>query len=152
MRRGGRGGGVGAAGGGVGLSGPATALGDAAPGALHGVGGAGGGGGAAGAEGSNVAVSGAVEARHGLREDDDGSDDDDESRKPDALLDWLQDELPEVFSTEVLPWLDPIDLAMLARTGSACRAEVTASGLPCAGRGLHSFTSKLNMSNCRTSS
>ena len=50
-----------------------------------------------------------------------------------ALLEWLLDELPEVFEKEVLPWLDPTDIGMLGRTGSEVRTAVKASNLPRAG-------------------
>jgi len=42
-------------------------------------------------------------------------------------------ELPEVFAAEVLPRLDPADLALVARVGRASRAVVVASSLPRAG-------------------
>jgi len=52
------------------------------------------------------------------------------TRTPDALLDWLLEELPEVFHGVLLPKLGTLDLGLLARTGSAVRAAVKGSGLP----------------------
>jgi hypothetical protein len=43
------------------------------------------------------------------------------------------EELPLVFESEVLPRLNPTDLAMLMRAGRGCRRVVLASGLPRAG-------------------
>jgi hypothetical protein len=52
---------------------------------------------------------------------------------PSPLLGALINKLPEVFAAEVLPHLDPADLAFVAQVDSGCRATVVASGLPCAG-------------------
>ena len=52
---------------------------------------------------------------------------------PSPLLGGLLGELREVFATEVLPRLDPTDIALVSRVGSASRAAVVASGLPRAG-------------------
>jgi len=52
---------------------------------------------------------------------------------PSPLLERLLEELPEVLAAEVLPRLDPTDLAMFARVGKSSRAAVVASGLPRAG-------------------
>jgi len=52
---------------------------------------------------------------------------------PSPLFRGLLEELPEVFAAEVLPKLDPADLAFVAQVDSGCRAAVVASGLPCAG-------------------
>ena len=40
------------------------------------------------------------------------------------------EELPEVFEKEVLPRLNPTDLALLARVGRGVRDAVVDSGLP----------------------
>jgi hypothetical protein len=53
--------------------------------------------------------------------------------KTNALLEWLLDELPEIFRQEILPLLDPADRAIVAQVGRGCRAAVLTSGLPCAG-------------------
>ena len=52
---------------------------------------------------------------------------------PSPLLGGLRERLPEVFAAEVLPKLDPADLAFVAQVDSGCRAAVVACGLPCAG-------------------
>ena len=52
---------------------------------------------------------------------------------PSPLLGPLLGELSELLLAEVLPWLDPTDLALFARTGRASRAAVASSGLPRAG-------------------
>jgi len=52
---------------------------------------------------------------------------------PSPLLGGLLEKLPEVLEAEVLSQLDPTDVAMFARVGSASRAAVVASGLPRAG-------------------
>ena len=52
---------------------------------------------------------------------------------PSPLLGPLVGELPEVFRAEVLPLLEPTDLALFGRVGSASRAAVVASDLPRAG-------------------
>jgi len=53
---------------------------------------------------------------------------------PSPLLEGLLGgELPEVFAAEVLPRLDPTDVAMFGRVGKASRVAVVASGLPRAG-------------------
>ena len=49
------------------------------------------------------------------------------------LIGRLVEELRDVFAAEVLPQLDPTDLAMLGRARGARRAAVVASGLPRAG-------------------
>ena len=49
---------------------------------------------------------------------------------PSPLGGRLLGELPEVLAAEVLPQLDPTDLAMFARVGLASRAAVVSSGLP----------------------
>ena len=55
---------------------------------------------------------------------------------PSPLLGALLEELLEVLAAEVLPLLDPADLAVFARVGGASRAVVVASGLPRAGTGV----------------
>jgi len=52
---------------------------------------------------------------------------------PSPLLGGLHGELAEVLAAEVLPRLDPTDLAVFGRVGRASRAAVVASGLPRAG-------------------
>ena len=50
------------------------------------------------------------------------------------LLGPLLDDLSEVFEAEVLKtWLNPTDLALLARVGRGCRDAVRSSGMPIAG-------------------
>jgi hypothetical protein len=49
---------------------------------------------------------------------------------PSPLLRGLHGELAEVLAAEVLPRLNPTDVAMFGRVGSASRAAVVASGLP----------------------
>jgi hypothetical protein len=52
---------------------------------------------------------------------------------PSPLLGGLHGELAEVLAAEVLPRLDPTDLAMFGRVGKASRAAMVSSGLPRAG-------------------
>jgi len=49
---------------------------------------------------------------------------------PSPLLGGLLEKLPEVLAAEVLPRLDPTDIAVFGRVGPASRAAVVASGLP----------------------
>ena len=50
------------------------------------------------------------------------------------LLGPLLDDLSELFEAEVLKqWLNPTDLALLARVGRGCRDAVRSSGMPIAG-------------------
>jgi hypothetical protein len=52
---------------------------------------------------------------------------------PSPLLRPLLEELRDVFAAQVLPRLDPTDLAIFGRVGGASRAAVVASGIPRAG-------------------
>jgi hypothetical protein len=52
---------------------------------------------------------------------------------PSPLLGGLHGEVSEVLAAEVLPRLDPTDLAMFGRVGPASRAAAETSGLPHAG-------------------
>jgi len=89
-----------------------------------------------------VRLSGALAALLGQAEGDELPEDD--------LLGWLRakglitypspllgplEGLPDILAAEVLPRLDPTDLAMFARVGPASRAAAVASGLPRAGAG-----------------
>ena len=53
---------------------------------------------------------------------------------PSPVLGRLLAELPDVLAAEVLPWLDPTDLAVLAQVGRAWLAAVVSSGLARAGK------------------